>query len=199
MELATLSSGGTVAKPLDLRTVFDDLETNPAAVWAQLYQAGYVTTSDTGYPNDSRRPRELNIPNLEVWELYEGELLARATRLACSAERLRALHRAVAACDAPAAQDRNRPRRGGCPPTRWSSSWTGRPRTTTPSPRAPATWNSARPSAWAMATASKAWASYAGVSPSAASALPLRASACPSETRSSGEEVFHVRCQAARA
>lgn len=49
-ELAELAGGGSVSKPLDLRTVFDDLGKNPEAVWAQLYQAGYVTTSDTGMP-----------------------------------------------------------------------------------------------------------------------------------------------------
>jgi hypothetical protein len=105
VDLAKLASGGSVAKPLDLRTVFDDLGENPEAVWPQLYQAGYVTTTDTGRPNDGRMPRRLYVPNLEVRELYSGELLARATRLAGSDGRLRELHRAVAACDAPAMQD----------------------------------------------------------------------------------------------
>ncbi len=104
-ELATLASGGMVAKPLDLRTVFDDLANNPEAVWAQLYQAGYVTTRDTGRPNDDVMPRELYIPNLEVEKLYQKELLARATRLAGSTQRLADLHRAVAAGDAPAVQE----------------------------------------------------------------------------------------------
>ena len=104
-ELAELAGGGAVAKPLDLRTVFDDLGKNPEAVWAQLYQAGYVTTSDTGRPNDDEMPRELRIPNLEVGRLYGKELLARATRLAGSERTLAALHRAVAAADAPAARD----------------------------------------------------------------------------------------------
>ena len=104
-ELAALAGGGAVAKPLDLRTVFDDLADSPGAVWAQLYQAGYVTTRDTGRPNDGKMPRRLYVPNLEVREMYSDELLARATRLAGSEARLRALHRAVAACDAPAAQD----------------------------------------------------------------------------------------------
>ncbi|MBR3314904.1 MAG: AAA family ATPase, partial [Atopobiaceae bacterium] len=81
-ELAVLAGGGTIAKPLDLRTVFDDLGKNPEAVWAQLYQAGYVTTRDTGLPNDDALPRRLYIPNLEVRRLYGKELLARATRLA---------------------------------------------------------------------------------------------------------------------
>ncbi|MBO7675163.1 MAG: AAA family ATPase [Atopobiaceae bacterium] len=104
-ELATLAAGGSVAKPLDLRTVFDDLAESPGAVWAQLYQAGYVTTNDTGTPNDDAMPRELHIPNLEVRRLYGRELLARATRLAGSGERLAALHRAVSAADAPATRD----------------------------------------------------------------------------------------------
>jgi hypothetical protein len=100
-ELATLAGGGEVAKPLDLRTVFDDFADNPEAVWAQLYQAGYVTTSDTGAPNDDQMERGLRIPNHEVRLLYGKELLARATRLAGSGERLSALHRAVTSADAP--------------------------------------------------------------------------------------------------
>ncbi|MBR3326162.1 MAG: AAA family ATPase, partial [Atopobiaceae bacterium] len=66
VELAELAAGGSVEKPLDLRTVFDDLASSPEAVWAQLYQAGYVTTEDTGTPNDSRMARRLHVPNLEV-------------------------------------------------------------------------------------------------------------------------------------
>ncbi len=104
VELAELAAGGSVEKSLDLRTVFDDLASSPEAVWAQLYQAGYVTTEDTGTPNDSRMARRLHVPNLEVRELYSDELLARATRLAGSGERLRALHRAVSDADAQATQ-----------------------------------------------------------------------------------------------
>ena len=74
-------------------------------MWAQLYQAGYVTTRDTGRPNDDTMPRRLYVPNLEVGRLYGKELLARATRLAGSEARLRALHRAVVACDATATRD----------------------------------------------------------------------------------------------
>lgn len=88
-ELAELASGGIVKKPLDLRTVFDDFADNPEAVWPQLYQAGYITTNDTGRPNDDEMIRELCIPNLEVRKLYQKELLARATRLAGSDQRLR--------------------------------------------------------------------------------------------------------------
>ena len=104
-ELATLAGGGTISKPLDLRTVFDDLAENPEAVWPQLYQAGYVTTDDTGFPNDDAKLRRLHIPNQEVRRLFGKELLARATRLAGSEVRLRALHRAVAGSDAEGAQD----------------------------------------------------------------------------------------------
>ena len=104
VELARLAGGGTVDKSLDLRTVFDDLATSPEAVWAQLYQAGYVTTDDTGMANDSRRIRRLRVPNLEVLELFSGELLDRAERMAGSSERLGVLHRAVAAADDQAAQ-----------------------------------------------------------------------------------------------
>ena len=105
VELAELAGGGVVAKPLDLRTVFDDLSDNPEAVWAQLYQAGYVTTRDTGRPNDGKMPRRLYIPNLEVREMYSDELLARATRLAGTKARLATLHRAVAAADADGVRD----------------------------------------------------------------------------------------------
>ncbi len=101
-ELAKLATGDSVAKPVDLRTVFDDFDKSPDAVWAQLYQAGYVTTDDTGTPNDDQMLRRLYIPNLEVRRLYGKELLARATRLAGSEERLAALHRAVSAADAAA-------------------------------------------------------------------------------------------------
>lgn len=66
----------------NLRTVFDDLSESPGAVWAQLYQTGYVTTSDTGAPNDSRVARRLRVSNLEVRGLFSEELLARATRMA---------------------------------------------------------------------------------------------------------------------
>ena len=103
-ELAELASGGTVSKALDLRTVFDDLSENSGAVWAQLYQTGYVTTEDTGTPNDDMMPRRLHVPNLEVRRLYGKELIARATHLAGSAQRLAMLHRAFTAADAPAVQ-----------------------------------------------------------------------------------------------
>jgi len=104
-ELADLATGSTVEKPLDLRTVFDDLSENPEAVWAQLYQAGYVTTDDTGRPGDPSMSRRLRIPNLEVKGLYTSELLARATRLAGSKERLRTLHRSIVAADADGVRD----------------------------------------------------------------------------------------------
>lgn len=104
-ELVRLASGGSVAKPLDLRTVFDSLSDNPEAVWPQLYQAGYITTRDTGRPNDDEMMREFYVPNLEVRKLYQKELLARAKRLAGSAQRLSDLHRAVVACDAEATQN----------------------------------------------------------------------------------------------
>lgn len=99
VELATLSSGGAVAKTLDLRTVFDNLATNPEAVWPQLYQAGYVTTVDTGASNDVKRVRCLRVPNYEVSELFEAELIDRSVRMAGGDTNLRALHRALAAGD----------------------------------------------------------------------------------------------------
>ena len=102
VELATLSSGGTVAKPLDLRTVFDDLSVNPEAVWPQLYQAGYVTTRDTGVPNDDEMLRRLRVPNLEVVRLFNKELTDRSVVMAGTRERLDALHRALVAGDSEA-------------------------------------------------------------------------------------------------
>ena len=91
-----------MAKPLDLRTVFDDLADNPSAVWPQMYQAGYVTTPDTGYPNDAHRVRNLCTPNLEVRELFVGELVNRAMRTAGSQARLNALRAAATTGDAKA-------------------------------------------------------------------------------------------------
>lgn len=44
----------------------------------ELYLAGYVTTHDVAEPNNSRLPRRLIVPNLEVRELFRGELLERA-------------------------------------------------------------------------------------------------------------------------
>ena len=105
VELARLAAGGTVARPLDLRTVFDGLASNPSAVWAQMYQAGYLTTEDTGFPNDSKRQRALKVPNFEVGELFAQELIDRSVRMAGSRHRLDALHRAVSSADAPAFQD----------------------------------------------------------------------------------------------
>ncbi len=104
VELAALAGGGTITKPLDLRTVFDDLTQNPEAVWAQLYQSGYVTTNDTGMPNDDELPRRLRIPNLEVGKLFSKELVGRASTLAGGSATLRALHRAIIAIDATAVQ-----------------------------------------------------------------------------------------------
>lgn len=105
VELATLAGGGVVAKPLDLRTVFDDLDQSPEAVWPQLYQAGYVTTDDTGRSNDDEMPRRLRVPNLEVGRLFGKELIDRAERMAGSEARLVALHRAVAESDASGARE----------------------------------------------------------------------------------------------
>lgn len=99
VELAAVASGGTVQKPLDLHTVFDDLADNPEAVWPQMYQAGYLTTDDTGAANDSRRLRRLRVPNYEVQELFETELIGRARRIAGSESRLKALHAGIARDD----------------------------------------------------------------------------------------------------
>lgn len=95
VELAAVAAGGTIRKPLDLRTVFDDLADNPEAVWPQMYQAGYLTTDDTGAANDDSRPRRLRVPNHEAERLFQKELIDRAKRLAGSESRLKTLHAAV--------------------------------------------------------------------------------------------------------
>lgn len=95
VELAKVAAGEAVEKPLDLRTVFDDLEDNPGAVWPQMYQAGYLTTDDTGAANDDARLRRLRVPNLEVKKLFQKELVERAKRFAGSDRRLEALHDAI--------------------------------------------------------------------------------------------------------
>lgn len=100
LDLAAVASGGTVTKPLDLQTVFDDLRRNPQAVWAQMYQAGYLTTEDVMLPNNGKLPRALRIPNLEVRELFVGELQDRALITAGSQRKLAKLHQALVAGDA---------------------------------------------------------------------------------------------------
>ena len=95
LALARVASGGAETTPLDMQTVFDDLAANPDAVWPQLYQAGYLTTDDTGAANDDLRPRRLRLPNLEVGRLFTKELVNRAQSLAGSRESLEELHTAV--------------------------------------------------------------------------------------------------------
>lgn len=99
LALARIASGGTVEMPLDMQTVFDDLAKNPDAVWPQLYQAGYLTTDDTGMANMRRLPRRLRLPNLEVAELFEDELTDRAQVFAGSEENLKALRAAIRGTD----------------------------------------------------------------------------------------------------
>lgn len=96
-----LASGGEVVEPLNLNTVFADLDRDPAAMWGQLYLAGYVTTDDVAFPNDAGRPRRLRIPNREVAEVYRQEICRRAMRGAGVAPvRALALRQALPAGDA---------------------------------------------------------------------------------------------------
>lgn len=98
-DLRALAEGECVTHPIDLNTVFDDLAVNPDAMWSQLYLAGYLTTSDTSFPNDSTRERRLRVPNHEVRELYTKELLVRAARVSGGERVLRELHAACASGD----------------------------------------------------------------------------------------------------
>ena len=100
-ELRALTAGGTIAEPLNLSTVFSELDTDPSASWSQLYLAGYVTTDDAGRSADNIMPRRLRVPNREVAWLFRSEFFERAQRLAGSSGRLVALHTALASGDAP--------------------------------------------------------------------------------------------------
>ena len=77
-DLRTLASGRRLERPLNLATVFSELDllgggASPSALWSQLYLAGYVTTDDIAFPNDDMMPRRLRLPNREVAWLYRRE------------------------------------------------------------------------------------------------------------------------------
>lgn len=81
-ELQDLAAGGVVVRPLDLATVFSELDQHKglrsdAALWGQLYLAGYVTTDDVAMPHDDMVPRRLRRPNREVGWLYRREFAER--------------------------------------------------------------------------------------------------------------------------
>ena len=99
-QLTTLAEGGTVEAPLDLSIVFGEIDSDTSAIWSQLYLAGYVTTHDVERPTSSKVVRRLKVPNLEVAELFQDELVDRAYAAAGSRHALSALHAAMSAGDA---------------------------------------------------------------------------------------------------
>jgi hypothetical protein len=101
-ELTALAEGGEVVEPLDLSVVYGEIDSDTSAIWPQLYLAGYVTTHDVTEPNNSRLPRRLIVPNLEVRELFRGELLERAESAVGGRRALAGLHAALVSGDAEA-------------------------------------------------------------------------------------------------
>ena len=101
-DLTRLAQGGSVEATLDLSVVFGEIDSQTSAIWSQLYLAGYVTTRDVAEPNNAQLARRLQVPNLEVARLFEGELVDRATALAGGRHALAALHAALRAGDAEA-------------------------------------------------------------------------------------------------
>ena len=95
-----LSSSGTLLAPLDLGVVFPDIGVRSDALWSMLYLAGYLTTEDTGLPNNTRIQRRMRIPNAEVSELYRNEVVERFARGAGGRDSLAAFHEALVSCDA---------------------------------------------------------------------------------------------------
>lgn len=94
-ELTTLVEGGTIDESLDLSIVYGQIDSDTSAIWSQLYLAGYVTTRDVSEPNNTSLVRRLEVPNLEVGRLFQGELLDRAIAGAGSRQSLAALHTAL--------------------------------------------------------------------------------------------------------
>lgn len=60
--------------------------------WSMLYLAGYLTTEETSFPNDTLLPRPLRIPNLEVAYLYRAEIAERFATVAGGRPRLTRVH-----------------------------------------------------------------------------------------------------------
>lgn len=75
--MRSLVPGGVVWAPLDLGIVFPEMGVSGDALWSMLYLAGYLTTDDVSWPNDTQRLRPLRIPNLEVARLYRAEIIER--------------------------------------------------------------------------------------------------------------------------
>ena len=83
-DLERLAAGEHVVSYIDLATVYDTIDTDPDAVWSQLYLAGYLTTDDIELPNEADVPREMRVPNREVRRLYRAEFHDRSRALAGS-------------------------------------------------------------------------------------------------------------------
>lgn len=95
-QLTTLAEGGAVESPLDLSIVFGQIDSDTSAIWPQLYLAGYVTTHDIERPTSSKVVRKLMVPNFEVAELFQDELIDRANAAAGGRAALSSLHAALA-------------------------------------------------------------------------------------------------------
>jgi hypothetical protein len=96
--VSLLEPGAEVVAAVDPNVAYGELSENPAGVWSVLYMSGYLTTEDTGFPEDALLERPLRVPNLEVLRAYRGEVVGRAVRAVGHAGRP-AFHRAVAAGD----------------------------------------------------------------------------------------------------
>ena len=92
-----LENGGSVSEPLDTGVVFPYGATPEPVLWSMLYLAGYLTTDDIESPNNRSVSRALRIPNLEIAQLFRGEIVDRFARVAGGGDRLEAFHRALAA------------------------------------------------------------------------------------------------------
>ena len=94
-KLTALAAGGQVEETLDLSIVYGQIDSDTRAIWSQLYLAGYVTTDDVERPASSSVVRQLEVPNLEVRELFQDELLDRAIATAGGRDALASLHSAI--------------------------------------------------------------------------------------------------------
>lgn len=103
-DLRTLASGRRLERPLNLATVFSELDllgggASPSALWSQLYLAGYVTTDDIAFPNDDMMLRCLRLPNREVAWLYRREFTERTQRVIGDLDLLLRLRQALVSGD----------------------------------------------------------------------------------------------------
>lgn len=97
---ALMEPRGAVEAPLDLGVVFPDIGIRADALWSMLYLAGYLTTEDTAFPNNTRVHRRLRIPNAEVAEVYRTEIVDRFAGATGGSSGLDVFHEALASGDA---------------------------------------------------------------------------------------------------